>query len=126
PQGGDGTGWIGIFFSAAPASSVEMTAFDVGEDGLILEAYGAIDATDLLGSFIIDGTGRGFGDGEEDLMTLSGIGAIRSIVLKQVRDDPTRDGWVVDDMQFIFTPEPATAWLMGLGIFALGFARRRR
>jgi hypothetical protein len=126
PQGGATSGWIGLFFSAAPLLSIDLTALDVGGDGLILEAFGAIDGTNPLGSFTIDGTGRTFGNGAIDPVSLSGIGAIRSIVLRQQDDTTTlEDGWVVDDVVLTFVPEPTTASLLALGIGALCLARRR-
>lgn len=103
-----------------PATSVSITALDVGLNGA------RIDAVDGDGEIIAFDQRYGAtpsGDGEFFLLTVSATGGISSVRLYQPSSGYA-DGLFWDNLAFTPSPEPATLGLLALG--CAGTLLRRR
>jgi hypothetical protein len=86
---------IGIEF-ASPVSKVSILALDVGEDGLIMEAFNAANV--LVDSDSV--TNLGAGVGEIDTLTVLGSGITKVTIREITFNDPGIDGHAIDDLRF--------------------------
>jgi len=119
PGCGDTTPDLNILFvnpldssQAAWTDSVSIFNFD----GLI-----KMTAFDFLGNEL--GSTQLF----SGLLSLSGIGQISMINLLSLDQDPTTmDDLTFGDLTPIGVPEPGTLALLGIGLFGMGLARRRK
>lgn len=113
---------ITITFSA-PMSSASILALDVGEAGLILEAF--LGATRVDSTMVV-GAGRGLGIGYAETMSVSHPGGFDSLTIRQALDGvPYGDGYLVDDLNFTTVPGPGVVSVAGLGLLAATRRRRR-
>ena len=77
-------------------SFVSVLALDVGENGIILEAF---SCDELVDSDSVEGEERGAGVGYADELSVSGEGIDR-VVIRQIRPGQVGDGFVIDDFEF--------------------------
>jgi len=77
-------------------SFVGVLALDVGENGIILEAF---SCDELVDSDSVEGEERGVGVGYADELSVSGEGIDR-VVIRQIRPGQIGDGFVIDDFEF--------------------------
>jgi hypothetical protein len=110
---------IGIEFSTN-VNFASILALDVGEHGLILEAFNAqnisIDSDSIIRS--------GQGVGEFDTLSVSGSGISR-LEIRQLDMDEGTDGYVIDDLRFSPIPEPSSTVLLGVCLMSVWMRRRR-
>ena len=114
---------------AFAVSSVSLTGLDIGEGGFILKAFDAHGTAIDTQQF----TGVGDGSGTFDTLT-SSVGGIFSIAFSQIiaMGPSGIDGIVFDNLVFTpaagtpSVPEPESLALLGLGVVAIGVARRKR
>lgn len=108
---------IAVF--AAAVSSVSVAGFDVGTDGIVLNAF---DATS--GGSLVD-FAQSAGGGDNLVLTVSGQNILRVEFSKLANDFPG-DGVTFDNFAFTPVPLPAAFPLFLGGLFTLSCMSRRR
>ena len=103
---------------AQPIIYCEILALDVGDNGLILEAFNS--QSQLVDSMTV--VNPGLGVGEIDPMWVAGSDIVL-VTARQVTPGVSGDGYVMDDLTYTI-PEPLTMSLLALG--GLAVVRRRR
>jgi len=86
--------FIGIDF-VDPVSSASVLVLDVGEQGLILEAFNAAD--ELVDSASV--VNPDLGVGEFDTLSVSGAGIVR-LNVSQLLPSASLEGYLIDDLRF--------------------------
>ncbi len=114
----DDGGSMSIVFSSEINS---VSGFFTYSSALTLLAYDS--AHNLLGT-VLSASGSNFGSSSaNELLSFSSQTAIASIVIS---GDAAGGSFVLDDLRYDTVPEPSTLGLLGVGVLAAGWFRKRR